>query len=379
MDLGDIPGLSVAILRADSLVWSGAYGVLDRRSGASVQQNSVFEAASLSKTLFAYVTLRLADRGVIDLDTPLAKYAPYPRLAGDPRHRQVTARMCLSHTTGLPNWGTRFVAAPGSRFTYSGEGIRFLRKTLEVITDQSLEDLARREAFDPLGMTDSSYLWQPQFVGNRATGHDNQGRPQARRRCPDGSAAASLHTTARDYARFLLACFHGEGLSPSMRQTLLTAQTSANLGGPPEASSHLGWSAGWGTMDGAQGELIWQWGDNGDTVALAVGDPATGDGLVYLANSASGLSVAHELMARVLPDRPWFLEALGYQRFDSPQRVRWYEGQARKALAGHHWSRAGMVLQTLLDLRPDHPWAGVQLEQIQVRQAHQRQTGDHRG
>lgn len=378
MDLGDIPGLSLAVLHGDQAPEYATFGVIDQRSGKAVQDDTVFEAASLSKTLFAYVTLRLADRGLIDLDTPLVDYAAYPRLAGDKRHRLVTARMCLSHTTGLPNWGTRFIAHPGTQFTYSGEGIRFLRKTLEAVTGQSLEALAVSEAFEPLGMHDSSYLWQARFRGNRAVGHDNRGRPQARRQCPDGSAAASLHTTAHDYARFLQACLSGEGLSPAMHQAMLTAATPAAMGQSREANSHLGWSLGWGTMDTGHGNLIWQWGDNGDTVALAVGDPTSGEGLVYLANSATGLSVAHALMADVISDRAWFLEALGYQRYDSPQRVRWYENQARQALSSHHWARAGQVLETILDLRPDHPWAGVQLEQIQVRQAHQRQGGPRR-
>jgi len=369
MDLGDIPGLSVAVVRGDSVTWSGAYGVRDRRSGGYVDNQTVFEAASLSKTLFSYVTLRLVDRGLIDLDTPLVNYAPYQRLAADPHHRQVTARMCLSHTTGLPNWGTRFVADPGTRFTYSGEGIRFLRMTLEAVTGLSLEDLARREAFEPLGMASSSYLWRQDYAGNRASGHNNQGQPQPRRRCPAGSAAASLHTTACDYARFLQACLGGEGLSPRMHQEMLQTQTRADLGGPAATRGHVGWSLGWGTMDGAQGELIWQWGDNGDTVALVVGNPATGDGLVYLANSATGLSVAHDLMAAVLPDRPWCLEALDYQRYNGPERVTWYEGQAQRAIQSRDWARAGSNLETLLELRPDHPWAGGKLEEIQVRLA----------
>lgn len=377
MELGDIPGLSVAVVRADSVSWSGAFGVRDRRSGGDVDEQTVFEAASLGKTLFSYVTLRLVDRGIIDLDTPLVQYASYQRLAADPRHRRVTARMCLCHTTGLPNWGTSFVAEPGSRFTYSGEGILFLRTTLESVTGLSLEDLARQEAFEPLGMTSSSYLWRQAYATNHAAGHDNQGRPQPRRRCPGGSAAASLHTTARDYARFLEACLSGEGLSPASHAKMIQSQTQADLGGSSTVRDHVGWSLGWGTMDGADGELIWQWGDNGDTVALAVGDPGTGDGLVYLANSATGLSVAHELMAAVLPERPWCLETLGYQRYNGPKRVKWCEAQVRRAIQTRDWARAGSTLETLLDLRPDHQWAGVKLEEIQARLAQGGQEAGH--
>ncbi|MEZ4387040.1 MAG: serine hydrolase domain-containing protein [Candidatus Krumholzibacteriia bacterium] len=369
MQLGDIPGLSAAVVQGDSLAWSGSFGIRDAITGTDVTDQTVFEAASLSKTVFAYVTLRLVDRGVIDLDTPLLRYAPYSRLAGDPRSRRVTARMCLSHTTGLPNWGTRFLAEPGTRFTYSGEGIRFLRKTLEVVTGLSLEDLARREAFEPLGMTDSSYLWPAGTARPRARGHDAMGHPQPRRKCPDGSAAASLLTTARDYARFLQACLRGDGLSPAMHAEMLQVQTPANLGGSPAASSHLGWGLGWGTMDGRDGEVIWQWGDNGDTVALVAGCPATGRGLVYLANSATGLSIAYDLLAAVLPGPAWCLDALGYERYNSPARVRRMESLAQQAIQQRDWARAGRDLNTLLELQPDHPWAAARLHEIEVQRA----------
>lgn len=378
MSLGDIPGVSVAIVRDNSVVWSDAQGVRDQRAGGPVDQQTVFEAASLSKTVFAYMVLRLADRGVLDLDTPLATYARYPRLEGDPRHRIVTARMCLNHTTGLPNWGTRFLAEPGTRFTYSGEGIRYLRRTVEEITGRSLEDLTRREVFTPLGMDRSSYLWRVDYASNHATGHDNRGVPQPRRECPEGSAAASLHTTAGDYARFLQACLTGEGLSDIMADQMHGLQIHAAFSGTSVSGGRLGWSLGWGVMSDKQGDLIWQWGDNGDAVALAVGCPEQGCGIVYFANSATGLSVAHELIARVLPQRPIFLDALGYQRYDAPERVQWFEAAAQRAASAGRLDAAADLLETLIQLRPDHPWASQRLHEIRVHQAARDvRDGDH--
>lgn len=379
MRAGDIPGLSMAVLDDHAVAWSGAFGVREAGSRQAVSHDTVFEAASLSKTVFAYITLRLVDQGVLDLDTPLASYASYGRLAGDPRHRRVTARMCLSHTTGLPNWGTRFIAEPGTRFTYSGEGIRFLRMTLEAITGLGLEELARREAFTPLGMADSSYLWQDDFARRLARGHDPQGRPQPRRQSPAGSAAASLHTTARDYARFLQACLDGEGLSAAMHAEMLRPQTRADLPGATMISGHVGWGLGWGTMDGRDGEVIWQWGDNGDTVALVAGCPATGDGLVYFANSATGLSVAYDLLGTVLPGPTSFLDALDYQRYDSPERVRLFERRARAAVDQRQWVRAGRELRALLDLKPGHRWAADRLEEVEMRRASRAQRRADQG
>ncbi len=380
LDLGDVPGASLVVLAGDTLAASEAQGWRNLRTRTRVDRQTVFEAASLSKTVFAYLVLRLADRGELELDVPLVRYAAYPRLAGDRRHRRVTARMCLSHTTGLPNWGTRFIAEPGVRFTYSGEGIRFLRKTVEAVTGQPLEELARQEVFAPLGMTRSSYLFRGAITDNAASGHDNRRRPQPRRRSPSGSAAASLHTTAADYARFVSACLRGEGLSRRMHREMLTPQVQADLGAPAPIARHLHWGLGWGLMDGPQGPVLWQWGDNGDTVALAAGCPACGEGLVYFANGATGLSIAHELLAAAMPDhRPWCLEALDYQRYDGPRRVRWFEDRARRALTRGDLTGAARSLETLLELRPDHQWAVATLDDVQQQLADRRQAGQDRG
>jgi CubicO group peptidase (beta-lactamase class C family) len=76
-------------------------------SRAPVDHDTVFEAASVSKTVFAYVVLKLCEKGVLDLDTPLTKYTPDRFLEGDPRLDLITARRVLSHTTGFMTNGDR--------------------------------------------------------------------------------------------------------------------------------------------------------------------------------------------------------------------------------------------------------------------------------
>lgn len=90
-----VPGLAMAVVDRGRVVRTGAFrNVTDPQT--------IFEAASLSKPVFAYLVLRLVDRGELDLDRPLAEMLEYPRAAGDPRYRRITGRMVLSH---------RFVAA----------------------------------------------------------------------------------------------------------------------------------------------------------------------------------------------------------------------------------------------------------------------------
>jgi hypothetical protein len=90
-----VPGLAMAVVDRGRVVWTGAFGNV-------TDPQTIFEAASLSKPVFAYLVLRLVDRGELDLDRPLAEMLEYPRAAGDPRYRRITGRMVLSH---------RFVAA----------------------------------------------------------------------------------------------------------------------------------------------------------------------------------------------------------------------------------------------------------------------------
>ncbi|MFL6290755.1 MAG: serine hydrolase domain-containing protein [Thermoanaerobaculia bacterium] len=130
---GEIPGASMAVIRDGQVVWTGAAGVIAAGSTTPVRTDTVFRAASLTKPVFAYIVLRLADRGVIDLDAPLAGYIPYPRVEHDERHKRITARTVLSHTTGLPNWAwgedhIPFQFAPGEAWGYSGEGFVYLQK-----------------------------------------------------------------------------------------------------------------------------------------------------------------------------------------------------------------------------------------------------------
>src|SRR5437763_16268422 len=123
---GRVPGLSFALLRDGKMIETKGLGVRDISTGVAVDENTIFEAASLSKPVFAYAVLQLIDAGVLSLDTPLSKYVP-DYVKDDPRAAEITVRQVLSHTTGLPNWRsekwplkTHF--APGERYSYSSEG-----------------------------------------------------------------------------------------------------------------------------------------------------------------------------------------------------------------------------------------------------------------
>ena len=100
----NVPGLSIALVRASQLVWQRGFGMADAASKLPVDAGTIFEAQSMSKPVFAYAVLKLCEAGVLALDTPLTTYTPERPVSGDPRMDFITARHVLSHTTGFQNW-----------------------------------------------------------------------------------------------------------------------------------------------------------------------------------------------------------------------------------------------------------------------------------
>ena len=152
MDMAGVTGLSCAIINDSKIVYQKAFGFRDKSTGVQNTVETIFSAASFSKTVFAYIVLLLVEDGIIDLDKPLQQYLDkplqeypnYADLKGDKQAGLITARMVLSHSTGFPNWRfltndgkLGFMFEPGSRFSYSGEGISLLQMVVEQITGKA--------------------------------------------------------------------------------------------------------------------------------------------------------------------------------------------------------------------------------------------------
>lgn len=355
MDRAGIPGLAAALVRDGRVAWTGSFGVRSAETGEAVTDETVFQAASLSKPVFAYTVLRLAQRGVLDMDRPLHAYRASPRLAHDPRYRRITARMVLSHSTGLPNWGgdtLELAFDPGTAFGYSGEGYVYLQEVVESLSGLGLAKLARREVFGPLGMTRSSYVWEGRFDDDGAVGHDRLGRPAPPDRAVEPNAAASLLTTAVDYARFVTAVLEGRGLGSRALEEMRTAEIAAGSAPWSGDASHdrIAWSLGWGLASDGGAPSLWHWGDNGDFEAFVAAVPEEGAGVVYFANSTHGLAVAGAIVREALgvdhPGPRW----AGYEAHDDPERV------ARRRLF-RAFTEAGTRegLDRLAELRVERP------------------------
>lgn len=322
-----IPGLQLAYTDSSGRVTTFSQGVQCQGEAARLDDHTVFQAASLSKPVFAYIVLRLVDRGVLDLDTPLGQYGLPHR---HPRNQQIanriTARMVLHHTSGLPHWAeyqdhvTRWNQSvltlkypPDSVWHYSGVGYAYLQRVVEHLTGKGLQALAQAEVFGPLDMKDSSFAWDARFTGRLCSGHDSTGAPTLRRRFTDPSAAFSLISTAADYSRFVRALAQGTGLKPSTHALLLTASGPARRCGPAgsAAAAHISWGLGVGLRDSRRGPAFWHWGDNVDFKNFFLAVPGTGESIVLFTNAENGLRAAPQILELFLgPDDYWALQWL---------------------------------------------------------------------
>ena len=335
MQQTDIPGLSIALIENGRTSWLRSFGTVDPTTNAPVSDHTRFSAASLSKPVFAYAVLQLVDQGKLDLDTPLIHYWPTDRPyaidpANDPRLQQITARIVLSHRTGFPNWRPdnkplTIYFAPGSRFSYSGEGYVYLQRTVERIEGKPLNQIMKELVFTPLGMADSTYISVP---GPNITLGYTQGLTQRTPiRSDDGNAAASLLTTAHDYTLFLEAILNHRGLKPATFRQMETPQIAVdpactNCTEKPTSttlSKELFWGLGWGIEQTSTAKYLWHWGDNGAFKAFVSIDLSHRNAIVYFANSQNGLAIAPALVRDALSGEHPAFAWIKYDPYDSPK------------------------------------------------------------
>jgi CubicO group peptidase (beta-lactamase class C family) len=259
------PGLALAYFADGEIKTEKYYGFRSLDSRLLVTRRTIFSAASLSKPVLAYMVLQLVDEGRFELDKPLQEYYTYPDVKPQKHAHRITARHVLSHQTGLPNWrrgkDLTFLRKPGTEFGYSGEGFVWLQRVVEHLTGQSLEALAKKRVFTPLGMDRSSFVWQEAFENDYAIPHNNIGKTWRKSKGREANAAYSLQTTAGDYAIFLMAIAEGKGLSESSARAMLTPQVLVK--DYPEEKSSVHWGLGIGLQKTPAGTEFWHWGDNG--------------------------------------------------------------------------------------------------------------------
>lgn len=344
MRIAGVPGVAIAVVNDGQLAWSGSFGVTNILTRDPVRDDTLFEAASMTKPVFAYVAMRLVDEKRLDLDMPLVAYRRPDYLGEDPNLERITARHVLEHSTGLPNWASGTLvtsSAPGSGYTYSGEAFVWLQLVVEKIMGEGLGSVMRAKLFDPAGMSRSSFGWDPQIAKSAVFGHSEppEGEtmlpPQPTRELGDRllpvatrwrkpiaawtyedsvaamreadpktppsthdllvNSAGGLLTTASDYAKFMLLMMERRTLAPweigeAARQAMLAPRIDVR---GRDITRGLGWEL-------EQGAAGWQFQHSGSNYGifktLGVGDARSGRAIVIFTNGANGSALAARIV-----------------------------------------------------------------------------------
>ncbi|HEX8018327.1 serine hydrolase domain-containing protein [Mucilaginibacter sp.] len=325
MDSLQLPGLSIAFINKGKIVYHRALGVADIKTKAPVDEQSIFEAASLSKAVFAYWVMKMVDQGLLNLDAPLYKYLPYPDIAQDERYKLITARMVLSHQSGFPNW--RFFTAdsslhvkqgalylnskPGTSFGYSGEGFLYLGKVVAHLLNQSLQNMEpvfEKEVAISLHMAHSSFTSNPYILKHKVRGHqDGHIDPANGLNWPiipslqvDSNTfdpAASLHTNALDYAAFIIALMKDKGLSRNSIDEMLRPQLNVPIAEDFRKAGYSNWGLGIGIAQTPSGTVYLHSGNNGNFQSGFMMDKTRQLGYVFFTNCDQGNSFNEKLEA----------------------------------------------------------------------------------
>ncbi|MBC6606720.1 beta-lactamase family protein [Hymenobacter sp. BT188] len=332
MDSAKVPGLALAILEDNKVRYVKTFGYRNVQKRLPLEPQTAMYAASFSKAVFAYLVMQLVQEGALDLDKPLYQYLDkplpeikdYQDLATDERWKQITARMALTHTTGLPNWRwiepdekLRFRFAPGAQYWYSGEGLQLLQIVVEKITRKGLLQLGEERVFKPLGMTRTSYIWQPTFEQNYAIGYMEDGKAVPKEKRDEAQAAGSMETTITDYATFMAAVMQGKGLTPKAKQEMVRAQVAipfkaqfgplATVSTDENKAIKLAYGLGWGVFESPYGPAYFKEGhdDGWENHSVAFSDQKKG--LVIMSNSSNADKLFKELLEKILGDTatPW--------------------------------------------------------------------------
>ena len=335
MQENKVPGVSIAILKNAKLAWTGGFGTKDQTIKSPVDKHTMFEAASMSKPVFAYAVLKLCERGVIGLDTPLVKYASEPFITGDRRINQITARHVLAHTTGFQDIRSgsnplRIHFTPGEKWQYSGEGYAYLQSAITAATGHidptncntyeadlkvcgtDFDAFMKANLLTPFNMSQSAYVWRPEFAANMARPHDDEGRPlnPGKYTAPDAARYGSmggLLTTASDYANFMLEVMAPKAadsyrLNQESLKEMLTPQVKVQSG----PGYTISWALGWKIAQTDEfGELISHGGDQAGFHSLAEFSRVKKSGYIILTNGDKGW----KLIQSVAPEMAKWIHA----------------------------------------------------------------------
>jgi CubicO group peptidase (beta-lactamase class C family) len=338
MDHYNVSGATITVIDNFEISWTRTYGTIKTGTTDPVAEDTLFQAASLSKPVTALMVLHYVDQEMIDLDNPVNNYLKTWKIPDNEytASNPVTIRQLLSHTAGLLEYGLpgyasepyptlsqilegappantppiEVVRTPGEQYVYSNFGYIVLQRLLEDITGEQFETLAENLILDKLGMSSSTYT-QPlreDLQDRAAVGHRSNGVPLAERwRVYPEQGAGGLWTTSADLAKFAVEVMlskHGES-----NQVISSTMVDTMFSKPLEDSTGLGFGLG---DDGGDLKYFLHRGANEGFKGIIVGYYERGQGVVILTNSDNGDLFYDEVLKSVSFEYGWVKKGFSY-------------------------------------------------------------------
>ena len=332
MERFHVPGVSVAVIHDFEIHWARGYGIADVETGAPVDAETLFQAASISKPVAAMGVLRAVQDGLFTLDDDINDILESWTLDGGEftRERAVTPRMLTSHTSGLgdgfgfpgydpaqpiptvvqildgherSNVGVLFMErAPMSLMEYSGGGVTLMQQALSDARGRPFADIMRDDVLRPIGMNRSTFE-QPlpaSLDRNAARAHSRDGKAMgAKWHVYPEQAAAGLWTTPSDLARFAIEV-QRSAVGASNR--VLSRTTVQEMLSPVGVGDY---AVGFAIAKIGQGWYFTHGGSNWGFRALLTAHKVKGYGLAIMTNADQGGAVIAEISRRIQMAYAW--------------------------------------------------------------------------
>lgn len=306
----DIPGLAIAIINEGKVVHYRTLGYAKLEPQLPVTEKTIFEGASMSKSVFAFFVMKYVEEGLLDLDRPLYTYMPYPDIAYDERYKKITARMVLSHRTGFPNWREnekdgklRIKFEPGTGYEYSGEGYQYLAMVLRELEGgdwHTLEEAFQRKVGRPLGLEHTVFIKTASTRKNKAEPYDekkqwvNKENDYWNKKYRDTFvAASSIHSEPLDFSKWMIAVMNKQLLSEESYAELFKFHSQL-----PNPDIELAYTLGFfhPTFPLIDTEMYGHGGDNNGFTCWFTLDVKKDWGFVLFTNSEYGQQLGEELL-----------------------------------------------------------------------------------
>ena len=332
MEQFGVPGVSIAVIWDFDVHWAKGYGIADVETGAPVDTETVFQAASISKPVTAMAVLEAVQDGLFTLDDDINDILTSWQLEGGEftRDQPVTPRMLTSHTSGLgdafgfpgydpgdplptvvqildghelSNVGPVFMERePWAAYEYSGGGVTVMQLALSDARGRPFQDIMRDHILEPIGMTHSAFEQpiSPERDRNAARAHDREGKGMgAKWHVYPELAAAGLWTTPTDLARFAIEVqqsARGESNRVLSRTTVQDMLSPVGVGG---------FAVGFSLSKEGEGWYFSHGGGNWGFLCTLMAHKVKGYGLVIMTNAELGWPLMGELSRRIQRAYGW--------------------------------------------------------------------------